>query len=558
MARLMGNPLIALDSTLTGQPATAPTFSPGAGAYSGPITIASVTPGCVIYYTIDGSTPTYPVTGTTALLVGSLTLVASTTVKAIAYRPGMAVSTVASAAYTLSSSRSKYTQPFVNTSWWNTPASVAGSIGGLFSAPVFGSSITSLTGSLGYFVEWELNLTIGASSPGYAVTQQFMYIQSAASGGAGPQFGSGVNLLPLSSTNAYNSSPGDSLAASVSSNKYSIPDNYAAQGFNGNYGDQGWTGTSPNNIKANFCWSNLLDDDATVSSGQQFSRYPASSSAGTGTLYDTPALKGNTGYSAFSPNIKTGDGRFGPHGGSRMSALGGSLRLFDLEQGVIAHCLKVVLPGGVMFNATNGSTSNNFSGEHPPASGSGYGNSNYGYVEPAYCQDSYAYGGTNGNLKIGSLLQIPSSTTLSSLGTALGYTAGPYGGFETALGEMFAVCAQNYGIYVVDTTGTGSPGYFIFPEATAEPDPTTGNMVVTNGGNEVTVLDNYCINTFGFSLFQYGTSASGGGADNAYVRDLNRLFYALCTNLLNAAADGVHGSGGGTAIVPYLSNTFSN
>src|SRR5208283_4767578 len=94
-------------------------------------------------------------------------------------------------------------------------------------------------------------------------------------------------------------------------------------------------------VKANFISGILLGDDLTVSSNDQFGRYTVSGPVSTGTLYDTPALDGNNGYFAFDPTIKTGDGRFGSHGASRLSGLGGSLRLFDLQQGVIAHCLKV-------------------------------------------------------------------------------------------------------------------------------------------------------------------------------------------------------------------------
>ncbi len=96
-----------------------PTFTPVAGTYSAAqvVTFNTTTyPYATFYYTTDGSTPTYPPTGTTkeypvipqpmsAQSVGnleSITVSASETVKAIAVAPGYASpSAVSSAAYTI-------------------------------------------------------------------------------------------------------------------------------------------------------------------------------------------------------------------------------------------------------------------------------------------------------------------------------------------------------------------------------------------------------------------------------------------------------------------------
>jgi hypothetical protein len=102
-----------------GSVVAAPTFTPVAGTYSAAtaVTLNSTTyPFATIYYTTDGSTPTYPPTGTTKQYpvipqpmspqsVGNLediTVSASETVKAIAVAPGYSSpSAVSSATYTI-------------------------------------------------------------------------------------------------------------------------------------------------------------------------------------------------------------------------------------------------------------------------------------------------------------------------------------------------------------------------------------------------------------------------------------------------------------------------
>lgn len=84
-------------------PCAQPTFSPVAGTYTGTqtVTISTVTSGAAIYYTTDGSTPTFPVTGTTLLYSGPVSVAASETLKAVATKAGLANSTVGTAAYVI-------------------------------------------------------------------------------------------------------------------------------------------------------------------------------------------------------------------------------------------------------------------------------------------------------------------------------------------------------------------------------------------------------------------------------------------------------------------------
>jgi len=80
-------------------PAPPPTFLPAAGAYTSPqsVTISDFTPGEVIYYTTNGSTPT---TGST-LYSGPVSVPASESIQAIATASGYSSSTVATAVYTI-------------------------------------------------------------------------------------------------------------------------------------------------------------------------------------------------------------------------------------------------------------------------------------------------------------------------------------------------------------------------------------------------------------------------------------------------------------------------
>jgi hypothetical protein len=77
----------------------APIFEPVAGSYAGTqsITISSLTPGAVIYYTTDGSTPSAASTQYTT----PVTVAWEQTVKAIATKPAGSASAVASATYVI-------------------------------------------------------------------------------------------------------------------------------------------------------------------------------------------------------------------------------------------------------------------------------------------------------------------------------------------------------------------------------------------------------------------------------------------------------------------------
>ena len=89
----------AASYTITGAVAV-PAFSPAGGTYSSAqtLTITSATGGASIRYTTDGTTPT-STTGT--LYSGPVSVPATTTIKAIAYKAGMSDSAVTSSTYTI-------------------------------------------------------------------------------------------------------------------------------------------------------------------------------------------------------------------------------------------------------------------------------------------------------------------------------------------------------------------------------------------------------------------------------------------------------------------------
>jgi len=150
----------------------------------------------------------------------------------------------------------------------------------------------------------------------------------------------------------------------------------------------------------------LMPDGQTVLQGQPFARCAA---GGVGTvLAPTPA-----------DNLY-GNGILGAHGGSGLSSLGGTIRLNQLVPGAeIRHVLKVNVDAAANLFPTPG------------------------FRWPAIHQDSCApgcYGGSVPALEMGSLLAIPSSVNLTSLG------------LETAPGRMLAWTLQNYGAYIADNT----------------------------------------------------------------------------------------------------------
>ena len=124
-----------------------------------------------------------------------------------------------------------------------------------------------------------------------------------------------------------------------------------------------------------------------------------------------------------------GEGRSGAHGGSRLSGLGGSLRLGEMRPGtMVRHALKINLYGREAFAPCS-----------RPAEC---------FRWPAQSADNNAistYGVDNVTgdavVKMGTLLALPASRDLATLE------------LETLPARLLAWTLQNYGAYVVDDTG---------------------------------------------------------------------------------------------------------
>lgn len=165
------------------------------------------------------------------------------------------------------------------------------------------------------------------------------------------------------------------------------------------------------NVSAVF----LAKDGRSLIHAQPFTRCTAGASA--------------TSLVKFDPVDIYGDGIRGSHGGSGMSAIGGSIRVGELRPATPAprHALKInVYAKQSLYRCTK-------------------------YADcfrwPAVAADSYAVGwyGTVGNnsnsaMKMGALLAIPASRDLSKLG------------LETEPAKQLAWTLQNYGAYIVDDT----------------------------------------------------------------------------------------------------------
>ncbi len=108
IATATGYSTSAMASAVYTLAAAQPTFGTAPGSYSTPtvtVSLADSTPGAVIYYTLNGTTPTT----SSSKYSGALTISATTTIQAIAVASGYANSAVASGTYTLGAASPTFT-----------------------------------------------------------------------------------------------------------------------------------------------------------------------------------------------------------------------------------------------------------------------------------------------------------------------------------------------------------------------------------------------------------------------------------------------------------------
>jgi hypothetical protein len=237
-----------------------------------------------------------------------------------------------------------------------------------------------------------------------------------------------------------------------------------------------WDGLTPNSGLAV-----LMPDGETIKQTQPFAHC----------YEDLPAT---SRYTFDDMNIY-GEGYYGAHGGSGLSAIGGALRVGELTpvSGPVRHALKVNLYGRKNFY---------------------YDNVSKGYRWPAKRADSYAsnnYGTERTSpvveeCRMGALLALPPDIDLDTLG------------FETEPARMLAETFRDYGAYVVDDTG-----WDVY-------------AIVTEWSPDGRFADEFKKN-WGFDIRQSSKSSP-------WARDMDRIFLNLHV-VNNNSADSIGGGGEG-------------
>lgn len=200
------------------------------------------------------------------------------------------------------------------------------------------------------------------------------------------------------------------------------------------YSDAGWTGRDRCSANGKVLMTVPMPSDYVVQNGKTNSSSVVLEADGHTLVHLQPLARCSAGgaataYTTFKGVDLFGDGIAGSHGGSGMSAIGGSLRVGELRPGSQGprHALKVnVYAKQSLYRC---------------------GKLGDCFRWPATNADSYAVGfygavGNNGNaaMKMGALLAIPASRDINGLG------------LETEPARQLAWTLQNYGAYIVDDT----------------------------------------------------------------------------------------------------------
>ncbi|TLZ95668.1 MAG: hypothetical protein E6J95_01785 [Methanobacteriota archaeon] len=205
-----------------------------------------------------------------------------------------------------------------------------------------------------------------------------------------------------------------------------------------------------------------------------------------------------TSHYMFWPEDLYGTGETGSHGGSGLSALGGTVRLGELVPGgTIRHSLKLNLDSANYY--------------------SGFG----GYRWPAVKSDAggAGYGGSIPEDRMGSLLAVKPDFAI--------------GGLETEPGKIVARAFMDYGGYIVDSSGWSIYNF------------------VTEHSPDGSIYQEFP-NSWGYPL-------NAGVGANGWARDLDKIFTNLyvvdswdkATWLTVSASNGTIGVGLGTPRVPW-------
>jgi hypothetical protein len=209
--------------------AATPTFSPIAGSYTSAqtVTISDSTPGAVIYYTTNGTTPT-----TNSDVYGSpISVTATETIEAIATATGYTNSGVASATYTI-----EVSEPSASTPTF-TPA------GGTYTQSTLTMSVTIIDATSGAAIYY----TTDGSTPTYPIS------------GTTAQYTAPITVSPyetvqaIATASGYSTSAVGTAAYVIQTSAPLINEDFNPSDFNGNDSTDGlwvisgpWVGTGDN------------------------------------------------------------------------------------------------------------------------------------------------------------------------------------------------------------------------------------------------------------------------------------------------------------------------
>jgi len=267
-----------------------------------------------------------------------------------------------------------------------------------------------------------------------------------------------------------------------------------------NYSDAGWTGKNRCSATGGELFRAPIPSNYVLPNNGENNSAAVLAADGRTIIQTQPLTRCSTGGSAtaivkFPDQDIYGKGHGGAHGGSALSAIGGSIRIGELRPGQTGprHALKVnVYASEALARCTS------------------YANC---YRWPATAADSYAVGhyGTEApsnvpsGMKMGALLAIPGTVNIDNLG------------LETEPGRQLAWTLQNYGAYIVDDTW--GPSFAINAETGPDGDKRTEFR-----------------KDYGFDMFQRVN------ANSPWTRDMQRLMRAL--HLVdNNGPDSVGGGG---------------
>jgi hypothetical protein len=244
-------------------------------------------------------------------------------------------------------------------------------------------------------------------------------------------------------------------------------------------------GDTPVSDTPNSALAVLLADGRTIKQNQPFARCTAGAPATSDDLFPDVDLYG--------------DGTAGAHGGSWLSAIGGTLRVGELRPGTLPprHALKLELYAAQNYY-NDGQQADCY--RWPATTCDGYFNDS---------SSALKYGGTNSALRPGSLLALPASVSIASLG------------LTTEPAQSLAWTLQNYGAYLVDDSAWSS-----------------ASICVENG--PAGSFNQQFETDWGFALDTNGTTS-------AFAKDIAAILGALSVVDDNAAGSV---GGGGTPLQP--------